>query len=160
MSDTKPQSHAPNKDRLQQFLNARLDKQEAFPETQGHLCLHIAAELWLGSGSGGSRECVSPRGAAPAQLRSRGAAVLERPPPRQPAPLPAPLAPSGIQTHSRVSGGSEPLPPAMAWPLPTPQPRAAGCAQYPRPRTLSTRPNTPGQKKPDCGDLHSLTLKP
>lgn len=51
--DPADEQHEPRSEResLQQFLGARIDEQEAFPETRGHLCLCIAAELRLGSRS-------------------------------------------------------------------------------------------------------------
>lgn len=137
-----PQEPRSKLERQQLFLGARIDEQEVFPETRGHLCLCITAELRLGSRS---RESNPPT------------RMLH-----EPSSAPAPtgqLCWRGHQTHRCVLGGSEllqaKLAPAVAWPLPMPLPQAGDLHSS---RSLCTQPDSTDQKKSNHSDLPSLTL--
>lgn len=138
-----PQEPRSKRERLQQFLGARIGEQEVFPETWGHLCPCITAELGVGSRSRESDPPVGmsnkPSSAPLGQLCRRG-------------PCKGTQSRSSLSLHRQKFRFTD-----LVW-------GGLNCAgpSCPQLRSLAlcTQPNIPGQKKSDRGDLLSCTLKP
>ena len=124
-------------------LGARIDEQEVFPETRGHLCLCITAGLRLGSRARDSNPPAGmlnePSSAPSGQLCRRG-------------PCKGTEHHSSLPLHRQKFRLTDVFWEGLNCPGPS----------FPqlRPLTLCTQPNTTGEKKSDHGDLLSPTLKP